>query len=180
MYRLFVAVELPDEVKNRLVRLRADIPGASWTKPNAMHLTLRFLGDGLSEDQLAAIRGALESIRAAPFELKMQGVGKFPQGARPARVLWSGVAPSKALMTLQSGVERAVESVGFAPERDFSAHITLARLKQPRPSAEVQRFLAAHADFACTPFPVDEFILFSSQLTPQGSIYTRQGVYRLE
>ena len=179
MYRLFVAVELPDEVKTRLSRLRADIPGASWTKPNAMHLTLRFLGDGLSEGQLAAIRGALEPIWAAPFALRMQGVGKFPPGTRPARVLWAGVAPSKPLMELQTSVESAVESVGFPPEREFSAHITLARLKQPKPSAEVQRFLAAYAGFGSEPFPVEEFILFSSQLTPQGSIYTRQGVYRL-
>lgn len=174
MYRLFVAIELPDTVRDQLTWLRADIPGATWTKPAAMHLTLRFLGDGLSGEQLSAIQQALEGIRGARFELQVRGVGRFGM-----RVLWVGLKAPPALLTLQRQVESAVESVGFPLERDFSPHITLARLRQPKAAAEVQRFLAAHADFQTESFPADQFVLFSSQLTAQGPIYTPQDIYPL-
>lgn len=178
-YRLFVAIELPDALRDRLVALRADIPGASWSKPASMHLTLRFLGDGLSDGQLFAVQQALNGVRAAPFKLVLRGVGRFPGGTRPARVLWGGVSESEPLLALQTQIEAAVETVGFPPGRGFSPHITLARLKQPKASAEVQRFLAAHANLEFEPFPVDQFVLFSSDLTAQGAIYSRQGVYPL-
>ncbi len=178
-YRLFVAIEVPDAVRDRLAALKADVPGASWSKAASMHLTLRFLGDGLSDGQLTAVQRALERVHAAPFELMMSGVGRFPGGPRPARVLWVGVSESEPLLALQTQVETAVESAGFPREREYSPHVTLARLRQPKASAEVQSFLAAHAGFNSEPFPVDQFVLFSSALTPRGPIYTTQGLYPL-
>jgi 2'-5' RNA ligase len=179
-YRLFVAVELPEAVKDQLVKLRADIRGASWVKPTGYHLTLRFLGDGIEAEQLETIKDALADVRGQPHCKRLTGVGRFPPNAKcAARVLWVGVS-APALNALYRQVESAITGAGFEPEdRDFHPHITLARLKSFKPEPKVDRFLEQHQRFSTPEIPVTEFILFSSQLTPQGSIYTKQGVYPL-
>src|SRR4051794_31452928 len=105
--RLFVAIELSPQSKEGLVALKTDIPGASWVKPSAMHLTLRFLGDQIEPIRLKPIEKALASIKATPFTLALRGAGRFPEGTKkPARVLWIGLADQPALLTLQAAVEQ--------------------------------------------------------------------------
>jgi len=172
--RLFIAIDLSDAVKNQLEALRADIPGANWGRRSAYHLTLRFLGDDIAEDRLPVIRKQLELVKADPFELSLRGVGCFPSGGRkPARVLWVGVKSPPALQVLYGQVERAVLAAGFEEEdRPFTPHITLARLRLPRVEREVSRFLQRYEQFQSEAFPVSEFVLYSSVLTPQGAEYT--------
>jgi 2'-5' RNA ligase len=179
--RLFVAVEIPNEVKDQLVALRSDIPGASWVKRPALHLTLRFLGDGIDPIRLTPIQKALAAVKGAPFDVNLRGVGRFPEGdRRPARVLWAGIADQPALHTLQAAVEQTVGSVGFPPEeRPFSAHITLARLKGEGNSKTVADFLEKHKGLRAEPFEVKEFHLVSSLLTPQGSAYRYEASFPL-
>jgi 2'-5' RNA ligase len=179
--RLFVAVDLPDAVKNQLERLRADIPGAVWVKRQALHLTLQFLGDGIPEERLPEIIGALQAVDTAPFDLTLKGVGRFPPGDRkPPRVLWVGVTGAPPLNDLYRQVTGSLTRLGFAPdERGFSPHITLARLKQDDAGPRVAHFIERFGGYTSDPIPVREFILFSSQLTAQGSNYTREGVFTL-
>jgi 2'-5' RNA ligase len=171
--RLFIAAEIPADVKAQLVALKSDISGATWVKPDAMHLTLRFLGDQIDPIRLLPIKTALESIKAEPFPVVLRGTGRFPPGTkRPARVLWVGIADQPALLALQASVERAVAAVGFDPEdRAFSPHITLARLKPEGNAAQVARFLEKQRAFRTEPFTVSAFYLISSLLTPQGPNY---------
>lgn len=180
-YRLFVAIELPEAVKDQLVKLRVVIPGAAWVKPSGYHLTLRFIGDGVEAAQLEALKLALAEVRGEAFTMSLNGVGRFPPNPkRPARVLWVGVRAPPALQALYRQVESAVTGVGFAPEaRDFHPHITLARLKSFKPDSTADRFLEQHGQFSTPEIPVTAFVLFSSQLTPQGSIYTQQASYTL-
>ncbi len=179
--RLFVAVDLPEPVKDHLETLRAAIPGATWVKRPAFHLTLRFLGDDIPAARLDDIRAALVRVEAPPFELALRGLGRFPApGRRPARVLWVGVDAPPALQTLYRGVSAALNPVGFpADGQPFSAHITLARLRQPNVEREVERFQAQQAGIASPAFPVSEFILYSSELTQHGSLYTVQATFPL-
>ena len=173
--RLFVAIDLPPEIKAKLVTLKSDLPSATWVKPPALHLTLRFIGDGIDPIRLTPINTALRSIHAAPFSLILRSVGRFPQGnKRPARVLWVGIDEQPPLMALQAQVEQALASVDFPPEGSFSPHVTLARLKGEGNMAQVARFLEREAGFLCDPFTVSEFHLMSSQLTPQGAEYRRE------
>jgi 2'-5' RNA ligase len=174
--RLFVAAEIPDEVKAQLVALKSDIPAATWVKPVAMHLTLRFLGDQIDPIRLAPIKTALASINAAPFTVTLGGTGRFPPGTkRPARVLWVGIADQPALLALHAAVERAVAAVGFPPEdRSFSPHITLARLKPEANASQIERFLDKHHAFRAEPFTVSAYYLISSLLTPQGPSYRHE------
>lgn len=179
--RLFVAVELSEDVKQELVALKADIPGATWVKPAAMHLTLRFLGDDIDPVRLTPLITALAAVKAAPFTLALRGTGRFPPGSRrPARVLWVGIAEQPALAALHKAIEQAVAAVGFPPEdRDFSPHITLARLKSDGASPQVARFLEKHGAFRAAPFTAAEFHLFSSRLTPQGPHYRHEASFPL-
>lgn len=172
--RLFIAVDLPESLRDRLLALQTNIPGATWVKRPALHLTLRFLGD-VEQAQIAKLNAALSAIQAEPFPMALSGVGRFPPNERrSARVLWVGIARQPALLRLAASVESAVVGLGFPPDDhdEFSPHITLARLKEHRDAAgAVSRFLSQHQGFRADPFSVESFVLYSSTLTPQGAIY---------
>ncbi len=171
--RAFIAIDLPDEHKDRLASLRLDIPGASWTRREGYHLTLRFLGDAVPESDIARLAEALHAIEQPSFTLTLAGVGRFPPGARPAaRVLWAGIESSSALHSLHQKVQAALVPLGFPPEeRAFSPHLTLARLKSSKTQPDVARFLHKYANFRADPFHAERFHLIQSTLTPQGASY---------
>jgi RNA 2',3'-cyclic 3'-phosphodiesterase len=180
--RLFVAIDLPEKVKDQLGALKADIPGARWVKPAQMHLTLRFIGDQVSESQFQQIKTALAAIEAEAFELSLQGVGRFPPSPKKAaRVLWVGITPQPRLNVLYQKVEAAVRSVGFpADDHDFNPHITLARVQSDKLSQAISTFLEANACFQSETIPVDQFYLYSSLLSPQGPRYQREATLPLK
>lgn len=168
--RLFIAIELPDEVKRLLGRLRSDIPGARWVPLEQLHLTLAFLGE-VDEATMKRLRGELAAIQAPGFDLRFGGTGCFPDRRRP-RVIWVGLEPEPLLSSLASLVKRAVLSCDIPQEeRPFSAHITLARLGFPA-AREVGAFLDQPQKQELPPVSVREFLLFQSSLTPKGAIHT--------
>jgi RNA 2',3'-cyclic 3'-phosphodiesterase len=176
--RLFVSLELPEDVKEALGALCNDVPGARWVEPDQIHLTLRFIGevDGLGFQDVA---DALASVRAAPFVLSIRGVGHFPPRGEP-RVLWAGVEKSEPLVLLHDRIESALVRAGLEPERrKFAPHVSLARLRAT-PTRAVGSFLARNALFRTVPVPVDEFHLVSSRLTPKHAIHRNEGTYLLE
>ncbi len=177
MYRLFVAIDLPEEVKNEVAAIGRDLPGARRVPTEQLHLTLRFIGD-LDDETCTAVRKALAGVKGESFPLTLRGVGHFPPGKHP-RVLWVGFEESMPLMELQQQVELALMEAGIPPdERKFSPHLTLARLKETPPgriTALEERF----KDFGAAPFVVTEFYLYSSVLTRSGAIHTREGTYCL-
>jgi len=176
MIRLFVAIDLPQSVRERLVALQGGVPGARWSTSEQIHLTLRFIGE-VTETLGHDIDDALTAIRAPSFSVELSGVGEF--GGKNPRALWAGVKSNDALLHLQRKIETALQRIGLEPEpRKYSPHITLARLKSP-PREKIVQFLTHGALFAAGPFPVNSFVLFSSHLTPGGSIYNPERVYRL-
>ena len=178
MPRLFVAIDLPDTIKDQLGALCDGVPGAKWVKRDQLHLTLRFIGE-VSDVKFREIKDTLNRINAAPFTIAMQGVGQFPP-RRAARVLWVGVDAPSELSQLQQQVETTLNELGCPPdERPFSAHITLARLKTPPPISTIQDYLTRHGAFQSDPFPINQFVLYSSMLAPQGPTYRAEAVYRL-
>lgn len=178
MVRLFVALDLPAQVRERLRLLTgAKLPGARWVPPENMHLTLRFVGEvdhGRADD----IDGALAGIAARGFDLTLEGVGAFESGRR-VHALWAGVERNPALDHLRAKIESAVVRAGCEPERrKFSPHVTLARLDQPDP-AKFGAWLHANALFRLGPVPVEHFTLFSSRLGRDGAHYTAEADYPL-
>jgi len=178
MQRLFVAIDLPEAIKAQLRLLCTDLAGAKWVSHPQMHLTLRFIGD-VDEAQQAAIQTGLATIRATPFKMGLKSVGQFPPKGKP-RVLWVGIEAEAGLKELHKQVERIINAVGFAPdEHAFSPHITLARFKMPPSQENRRRYIERHQSFETGTFVVTQFILYSSQLTPSGSIYHSEGVFPL-
>ncbi len=176
--RLFTAIELPAEIRERLVRLAVGIPGARWVPEEQLHLTLRFIGevDGAVGDDIAE---SLAGVECEPFTVRLKGVGCFPPRRAP-RVLWVGVAEPAPLARLKRRIDQVLSGVGIAPEgRKFAAHITLARVARS-PLGRVTRFLVEHNALALPPFPVTGFTLFSSLLTPKGARHRVEAEYVLK
>jgi 2'-5' RNA ligase len=185
--RTFIALELPDEVReaiSRLVeRLKGEqIAGVRWVAPEAMHLTLSFLGDVAEErlDDLAALLA--EGVRPlAPFTLDVFGLGAFPNPRHP-RVLFAGLSETglvSRLKVLQETVVAAVRAAGLRPTDDrFHPHVTLGRLgagarpgrTAPRP-ADLTAVIEAHRGWSGGPFRADHVTLFASTLGPAGPVY---------
>ncbi|HEY0283359.1 MAG TPA: RNA 2',3'-cyclic phosphodiesterase [Rhizomicrobium sp.] len=175
--RLFVAIALPDEVARSLAALQAGVPGARWQAREQLHLTLRFIGEVDGRDA-ASIDDALAAITAPAFSLELKGVGAF--GGKRPHALWAGVVPSEPLLHLQRKIESALQRIGLEAEgRKYTPHVSLARLKGT-PNGHVVDFLTDHALYASPPFTASGFILYSSLLTPNGSIYRAEKAYRLK
>jgi 2'-5' RNA ligase len=175
--RLFVAIELPEDVRQRLAGLCVGVPGARWVRPENIHLTLRFIGE-VPEDRCHDIDAALSQIRAPGFDVALEGVGCFPVRGQ-ARVLWAGVSRNDAVAHLYGKVESALVRTGLEPEgRKFSPHVTLARLRGA-PMNRVQGFIAQNHLFRAGPFAVETFTLFSSFLSQSGAIHRPEASYPL-
>ncbi len=178
MIRLFVAIPLPETVRERVESLCRGLRGAKWVRPENMHLTLRFIGEARN-DTLGDFDAALAKISAPGFDLTLDGVGSFGKGRSP-RAVWAGVVKSEPLMRLQAKIESALVRAGCPPEgRKFSAHVTTARLSRARPR-NVETYVADRAAFHAGPFSVDRFTLYSSFLAAAGAIHRVEAEYLLE
>ncbi len=177
MLRLFVAIDPPEDARDRLAGLSIGLPGANWVEPDNIHLTLRFIGEvdgAIARD----VDMALDGVSAPGFDLTLAGVGHFETKGVP-RAVWVGVERNAALAGLQQKIESALQRIGLPPEgRRFTPHVTLARLANA-PVARVSGFLADHGLFRLAPFRVGGFTLFSSHLGRAGASYTPEQVYRL-
>ena len=182
--RLFVALEIPQGVKDALVQLRRSVAGElagsiRWVRPESMHLTLKFLGE--VEDRLVeSIRDALASVVHPRFVLKVCGVGKFPANGR-ARVVWAGIEdPVRALPALHEKIECVLDAQGFAPEaRGFQAHLTLGRAKDKRGICLARPVVPEGTVCDFGQIPVESFHLKRSFLEPSGARYETVGEWRL-
>lgn len=179
MPRLFVAIDLPDKIKDQILRLRQDdLPPGRWSQRETLHLTLHFIGDAPAA-VARAYQKVLGEVEAAAFDLRIQGLGQFPTDDRP-RVIWAGAQNTPDLRALHEAVGLALESEGYRRERRrFHPHITLMRFRKPIRRGLASRWLQAHIDFYAEPFRVEEFALFESDLRPSGAVYTKRGVYPL-
>lgn len=178
MIRAFVAIDLPDEVLFELRLLQQGLPVTKPVAPENMHLTLAFLGD-VAEPALEEAHFAFAAIKAAPFELSLTGVAVFG-GHRP-RVVFAGVREDPALMHLQAKVQQAARRAGLEPDsKRYVPHITLGRLIPGRfDRVQLERAVAARADFTAPPFTVEDFRLYRSDLRPGGPIHEELARYPL-
>jgi len=169
MPRLFLAIDLPDEIKEQLCQLRTGIPGARWVPTDQLHLTLAFLGD-VEMEKMNHLMGKLTAIHIPVFDLRIGDVGCFPNRKRP-RVVWIGIRPEPLLMSLAEQVRNATLLCGIPlEERPFSPHITLARIKQPVGNY-CDAFLDRTLKLEPTLISVREFILFESRLSSRGALH---------
>ncbi len=184
--RTFIAINVPPAVLDTIIRIQNRFKSlglhASWVKPGNIHLTLKFLGD-TDPDRIPGIQNKLTATLApfAPLQLSLDSAGVFPDFKSP-RVLWVGLQEEETLETLQSEIEKTLESVGFpGDQRPFSPHLTLARIKSPKGKKALKDELDAVNQEGIDPHPfeVGDIHLYESQLTPKGSIYTVLANFKL-
>jgi 2'-5' RNA ligase len=176
--RLFVAVNLPDEERRRAWAAAAPLRAAHlpvrWLGEQALHLTLRFLGE-VGEERVGPIGEALVgAARAArPFTVTLGGIGAFPSVAKP-RVVWVGIEHHPALELLANDVELALMGLSFEPElRPFNPHVTLGRVERSARPGAFSAFpqLAAGIAYEGTT-TVASVDLMQSTLGPHGASYS--------
>jgi len=189
--RLFIAINLPEDLldalttaQHRLQRKLAGYP-LRWSRPEGIHLTLKFLGD-TDPARIPAINEALMRIaeRHAPFDLSVGGLGMFPNARRP-NVLWVGVEDAAHyLRYLAADVDKAMARLGWQREkRPFNGHLTLARVKKHagnqdrRTIGDIVVGLQGYERLGA--LSVQTLHLMRSQLRPDGAIYTEVQVIPL-
>jgi 2'-5' RNA ligase len=188
--RTFIAIELEEPLRVAVGQVQAQLkrqmpPGSvRWVAPEAMHLTLKFLGD-TSTSRIRAIVDALTNACAGfpPFTLTLAGRGCFPNVRRP-QVVWVGIHDSgRMLARMQDSVEKHVAPLGWPREpRGFTPHLTLGRVVRDA-SAET----AAHVGEAVTQSVVETIgaqvvsavHLIQSDLRPSGPVYKNLASVRL-
>jgi 2'-5' RNA ligase len=179
--RLFVAFDLPDEVRSALRglidRMKPICRSARWARPEGMHVTLKFIGHAIADgdtEKLGAARAALAAVQSSePVDIRFHGVGFFPDARRP-RVFWCGVETSANLAKVAADIERGLEPLGIPREsRAFVPHLTLARFKSPE---GVDALVSSAAEWASHDFGSareTEFHLFESVLNSSGAEYRK-------
>lgn len=177
MPRLFVGLEIPEELASRLATLRGGLYGARWTDPSDYHLTLRFIGD-IDRRLAREIEDELAEIDHEPIQVAITGLGVF--GGDKPHTLYAGIAPSRSLLELQGESERSLRRLGLAPEaRKFTPHITLARLRATS-VLDLADYLAAFGHFPGQGFTAERFALFSARETFGGGPYIVEAAYPLQ
>ncbi len=183
-YRLFIAVELPTDVVDALGGIQSDLKRVMpsrvvrWTRPEGIHLTLKFLGDVASDRVDDLQKGLLDAVSGhEPFSLDIEGLGGFPNPKRP-RVIWVGViGDTHRLAALQNGVEKAIAPLGFpAEDRPFTPHLTLGRIQNHASRDDIARAgqIVEERDLGrIARWRVGSISLIRSQLKPDGAVYTQ-------
>ncbi|SRR5487761_1484953 len=171
--RIFIAIDLPGSIRSELERKQdlfraalshspGDAAGIRWTRPEGIHLTLKFLGE-VSEaglERLVEHLGRLEPFEAFPVEV--ENFGFFPDARHP-RVFWAGITAPIELAALAA---RAAADLGFGKElRPFSPHLTLARFRPARPQTVLEAMSKREEDVSLGRFVVSEFFVFESKLS---------------
>ncbi|MDP8956106.1 MAG: RNA 2',3'-cyclic phosphodiesterase [Actinomycetota bacterium] len=177
--RLFIAVDVPDDVKADLVSalepFRDRNRGMRWTSPDGWHVTLKFLGNTwprLVEPVRQAAGSAAEEQR--PFETALTEIGAFPTPKR-ARVIWAGLSdPANRFAALVRALDELLRE-HFVPEkRAFTPHLTVARLNPPGNLLDAAPELVG-TQVHSRAFAVDRMILYRSHLSPRGARYEAVG-----
>ncbi len=154
------------------VRMRPRLPAAAWTKPGSWHLTVRFLGE-ITEEAAQRFSEAIAPV-AAVVEAALPAAGPvvFPPRGRP-RVLGMGFGAGQALGELARAAEDAARAIGCdSEERPFRPHVTLARLRDPWPTAAVEQYCESARAWDFPAWRVRSVVLYRSRLDAAGAVHT--------
>ncbi|MGD8499665.1 MAG: RNA 2',3'-cyclic phosphodiesterase [Phycisphaerales bacterium] len=187
--RCFIAIDIDEQIRKSLSNLQDELRGKAgfkksdvkWVRPEAIHLTLKFLGE-IRDEQVVDVCNITKDVasRHESFELDVKSVGRF--GGRSARVLWVGAGQDcDNLLQLQKDLEEQLALAGWPREgRKFSAHLTLCRIRNSRAGVKLAQMIREYEDFELGTMLVDSVSVYQSQLTPKGPIYTVLGNYKLQ
>ena len=175
--RSFLAFDIDNEsilkrmidVQNTLANAGADL---KLVEPKNIHVTLRFLGD-ITPPTVERIFEEMKKVQFIPFDVKIHGVGAFPNVRYP-RVLWAGITQgADQLRSVFEQLEPRLRGLGFAPDsKGFSPHLTIARVRSGRNKAELAKFIGDNVNYEFGVLRAECLRLKRSDLTPRGPIYS--------
>jgi len=173
--RLFVAVDLPENIKEEIAKAGAKLPkdGIRPVAKENLHITLKFIGE-VGTEKIEEIKAKLRTIKMKGFDCELKGVGVFPN-ENYIRVVWIAIE-SEELPHLAQAVETALKGIGKKEDREFSPHLTIARVSK---KIDLRDFLEKNKNREFGKFTVCDFALFESTLTPNGPIYKKIENYEL-
>lgn len=177
LVRLFVAANINAEIRGKLAaeqeRLERLAEGVKWVPPGQIHLTLVFLGDVFA-GQVDAITAAMNSAAGMcySFDVQIAGLGFFGSRHQP-RVIWAGVgAGAEESVVLQAELAAGFRALNLVLDnRPFNPHLTLGRVKQPLKARGLADVLDRTPMSVYGTVRVDQVLLMSSELHPQGPVY---------
>ena len=177
--RIFIALELPESVRERLGQLQGRLKGSGdsvrWVNPSLIHLTMKFLGEVKEENLEKVIRTARNvAARSSVIKVKLGEIGVFPNFPSP-RVIWVGIEEGKdELEALAAQLEEKLGQEGFGrSSRKWTSHLTLARVKFLKEREKLKDLLLQYCKEAeGIEVKVKSLSVIKSELTPQGPIYT--------
>lgn len=176
--RLFISIEVPEDVKEYLTNIQEKLDDNTANKIKCVnkyhiHLTLKFLGE-VEPDIVEEIRNNLKKISFNPFSVYLDKIGVFPS-ENYIRVVWVGLKPEDVIFKLQKSIDENLKKI-FKKEKNFKAHLTLARVKF---IDDKKKFIDKLKDIKIEKkkIDIDCFKLIKSTLTPQGPIYDDLGIF---
>jgi 2'-5' RNA ligase len=187
--RCFIAIDIPEEIRAELAGLQKKLAGqvdlrkgdVKWVEPEGIHLTLKFLGE-IPDQQVVEVCNVVKEVagRYQAFDFAVREAGSF--GGRSARVLWIGAGlECPELLELQQDLEDELADAGWPKEgRQFSGHLTLCRIRNSQAGEKLAKVIEQYEDYDLGTVYAGSIIVFESQLTPQGPIYTPLGDFKLQ
>lgn len=178
--RVFIAIELPYDIIKKIKDLQEGLKKhcktkVSWSKPENIHFTLKFLGD-VKENKIESVKTAMNNAcnNINPFMLSAGNIGYFPDLNKP-RVIWVGIkAYNDLLDNIYEDMEQGLSKIGFKKEsRKFNLHLTLGRIKYYDSASGLKTAVERLKDVSIGEFMVKSIALFKSELNPKGAIYTK-------
>jgi RNA 2',3'-cyclic 3'-phosphodiesterase len=178
--RLFVALEIPEAVRENLAAIRNDFSSVDsqvrWVPPQNFHVTLKFIGS-VPPEKLPPIIEALRRISPVDrVQLRIRGVG-WLVNAKTGVMLFATVEDSKPLTALATAIDQQLEHLGFTPEnRTFMPHLTLMRASRDTPASSkiaLRELAEQHKQREFGSMTATEFYLIESTTLPTGPIYSK-------
>ncbi len=171
--RVFIAVEVPAEVKMRIHEVAGLLEGRGTTlvRDEAVHVTIEFLGE-LDEMAVAEAKAALSEVSFRPFDIRAKGLSCFTP--EYIKVIFAKIAGgAEECMELHRKVaERLVEHKLRLQKEAFVPHITIARVKSDANKYKVLELLQRYSERDFGSFGVSKVLLKQSVLTGEGPVYS--------
>ena len=200
--RCFIAIDINEKIRNAIADLQKQLDAkvdirkgdVKWVEPENIHLTLKFLGE-IKDEQADEVCEIAKQVAAGHknFDIDIESVGTF--GGRSAKVVWVGVgtwhglparentakmAVPHELLALQKDLDEHLAQAGYPPEeREFSAHLTLCRVRNPKAGVKLAEAVKQFEHLKLGSVAADALCVYQSQLTPAGPIYTLWGSFKM-
>lgn len=180
--RTFFAVNLPpnmlDKVDNisKFFMKETSTPALKWVEKDNLHLTIKFIGE-VSESKVEQVKHTIvQSLQHhKTFEIEISGLGMYPHQNNP-RVVWLGIINEKPLIQIAQKLDQTLTTLDIKPEqRAFSPHLTIARVRRNTDKTTAMAIGKTLSNYQVDPlgaFTIDRVVLYQSQLTPTGPVYS--------